>query len=66
MNEAQHRGMVAKTIVNRFFPDGASRPDGLLTAIFRALGEAETRGFENCLAIFERREADNDNTRDAS
>lgn len=62
----KHRGDVAKELLAKFYPDGALRPKGLLTAIFVALGEAESRGFEDCLAIFEMRSSDNDNRPDPS
>ena len=56
-----HRGYVAKDIMQRFFPDSALRPEGLLTAIFVALGEAERRGFEDCMSIFEKPQGANEN-----
>lgn len=38
-----------------------NKPDGLLIDIFKALGEAEQRGFVDCMQIFEPRRAENDN-----
>lgn len=50
-----------KDIVAFHFP-GGNCPPGLMTDIFKALGEAEHRGFAECLSIFQRQSsADNDN-----
>lgn len=51
---------IAKALIARHYPDG-SRPEGLLTDLYRALGEAEMRGFDDCMAVFERQYPANDN-----
>lgn len=55
------RLQAAKDIVAKFYP-GGDAPAGLLTELYRALGEAELNGFRECMELFEQRSSpDNDN-----
>lgn len=52
---------LAKTIIAKHYPDQAAAPDGLLVSMIKALGEAELRGFDECMLFFKRQNPpDND------
>lgn len=59
--EPRQRAALAKSIITTHYPDLSAAPKGLLITIFKALGEAELRGFDDCLSYFQQREAENDN-----
>lgn len=61
MMSLRDRFELAKTIIAKHYPDRGAAPDGLLVSLIKAFGEAEQRGFGECLIFFERQyPADND------
>lgn len=43
---------IVKAMVAKYYPPG-DYPVGLLSDLYKALGEAEMRGFEECMSCFE-------------
>lgn len=57
------RAQIVKDMIAKHFP-GGNAPRGLLGDLYLALGEAETKGFGECLEMFQRQaSADNDDRR---
>lgn len=51
----------AKDIAAKYWTAG-ERPEGLLTDLYRAIRDAETRGFADCMAIYNGHRPANDDT----
>jgi hypothetical protein len=61
MGDSRQKAEITKAILKRHFP-GGNQPKGLLMDIYKALGEAELRGYADCLRFFEQSHPDNDNS----
>lgn len=55
----RQKAEIAKSLIKRHFP-GGNQPKGLLIDLYRALGEAEMRGYDDCLQFFEQHVPAND------
>ena len=54
MADLRERFELARSVIAKHYPDQHAAPEGLMMTLIKAFGEAERRGYAECLTFFER------------